>query len=103
VKLNDETRTRLLVPMTLTQDPTGSTIELKIDAAWYSCTWQGTPVQSGGLWTQTARTTGFFAGPLHAAPAGATVLTTGRHTTETRVAWPGGDTIADRSSPIDVA
>jgi hypothetical protein len=101
VKLNDETRTRLLVQMTLSQDPTGSTVELKVDSTWYACTWQGSPVQSAGGWTQTARTTAFFAGPL-AIASGATVLTLGRHYTETRVSWPAGDTIADESSPIDV-
>lgn len=101
MKLNDETRTRLLVEMTLSQDPAGSTVELKVDSTWYACAWQGSAVQSDGTWTQTARTSAFFAGPL-AVASGATVLALGRHYTETRVSWPGGDMIAEKSSPIDV-
>lgn len=56
---------------------------------------------SGTRWTQTARTTGYFAGP-GATPDGAAVLTAGQHATETRVSWAGGDTIAEASTPIVV-
>lgn len=100
MKLNDESRVRVLIPMTLSADPTGSTVELKVDATWHAATWQGTPVASGGVWKQTARTTGYFAGTL-ATASGATVLAAGRHPCETRVTWPAGDTVAYPAGSID--
>ena len=100
MNLDDETRTRLLVDMTLDADPTGSTLELNIDGAWFPCDWQGAANQSGGKWTQTGRTSGYFLGP--AATGTGTALTVGRHSTQTRVTWPGGDTIVAPSTPIDV-
>ena len=101
MNLDDETRTRLFVDVTLDVDPTGSTVELGIDGTWYACDWQDSPAQSGGEWKQTARTSGYFAGP-GATADGATVLTVSRHATQTRVTWPGGDTIVAASTPIDV-
>lgn len=101
MRLDDETRTRLFVDMTLDVDPTGSTIDLSVDGTWHSCDWQGDPGQAGGKWTQTARTSGYFAGPAATAD-GATVLATGRHLTQTRVTWAGGDTLVEPSTPIDV-
>lgn len=95
------TRTRLLATMTLDFDPTGSTVEVKVGATWFPATWQGSPVQSGGKWTQTARTTAYFSGP-DADSSGATALTAGRHLTQTRVTS-GTDIIADDSDPIDVS
>lgn len=101
MRLDDETRTRLFADMTLDVDPTGSTIEVSVDGTWHSCDWQGSPTLSGGRWTQTARTTGYFAGP-GATADGATVLTAGRHLTQTRVTWAGGDTLVEPSTPIDI-
>lgn len=104
MKFDAATRTRLLATMTLDFDPTGSTVEVKVDGTWYPATWQGTPTQSGGTWTQTARTTDYFAGPEIASPAGAIVLTatpTPRHLTQTRVTS-GGDIITADSTPLDV-
>jgi hypothetical protein len=101
MRLDDETRTRLFADMTLDVDPTGSTVEVSIDGVWHVCDWQGSPVQSAGKWTQTARTTGYFAGPAATAD-GATVLAAGRHLTQTRVSWPGGDSLVEPSTPIDV-
>lgn len=101
MRLDDETRTRLFVDMEVSADPTGSTIQLSIDGTWHTCDWQGTPTQTGGKWTQTARTSGYFAGPA-ATANGATVLSVGRHLTQTRVAWAGGDTLVEPSNPIDV-
>ena len=94
------TRTRLLVNMTLDFDPTGSTVEVKVDDTWHAATWQGSAVQKGTSWTQTARTTDYFAGP-EATAAGASVLAVGRHPTHTRVTS-GSDVIVAKSSPIDV-
>lgn len=101
MRFDDETRTRLFLDMTLDVDPTGSTIEVGVDGTWHACDWQGEPAQKAGRWTQTARTSGYFAGPA-ASPDGATVLTVGRHSTQTRVSWAGGDSLVGASSPIDV-
>jgi hypothetical protein len=101
MRLDDETRTRLFADMTLDVDPTGSTVEIGIGGTWHACDWQGTPAQSGGKWTQTARSSGYFAGPAATAD-GATVLAVGRHLTQTRVTWAGGDSLVESSTPIDV-
>lgn len=101
MKLNDDTRTRLLVDVVLDVDPAGATLELKIDDTWYPCDWQGAATESGGKWSRAGRTSGYFAGPT-VPPDGAVVLDGPRHLTETRVAWVGGDTIVERSTPIDV-
>lgn len=102
MKFDAGTRTRLLVRMELDFDPTGSTVEVKVDSTWYPATWQGSAAQANGKWTQTARTTGYFAGPEVASPAGATVLTATRHNTQTRVTS-GSDVIVADSTPIDVS
>ena len=108
MKLHPSTRARLIADITLDFDPTGSTVEVSVDGTWYPASWLGSPVQRnvsvGGAtvprWTQTARTTGFFAGPS-ATPAGAVVLAaTPRHTTQVRVT--GTDTLVNDSTPIDV-
>lgn len=101
MKFDAGTRTRLTARMTLDFDPTGSTVEVKVDGTWYPATWQGDPVQSGGKWTQTARTIGYFAGP-EAELIEAVRLSGGRHLTQTRVTS-GADVIVADSSPIDVA
>lgn len=103
MKLNDESRTRITVEMQTSLDPTGTTVELKVDSTWFACSWEGSPVLANGVYTQKARTTGYFAGPAHAAPAGATVLTLGDHATETRVTWSGGDQIVQYAGLIEVA
>jgi hypothetical protein len=102
MKFDAGTRTRLLVKMELDFDPTGSTVEVKVDSTWYPASWLDTPVQSGGTWKQTARTTGYFAGPEVVDPAGATVLTATRHLTQTRVTS-GTDVIVADSTPLDVS
>lgn len=103
MKLNAGTRTRILWDFVLDVDPTGSTVEVKIDDTWHPCEWQGAPVKvSERRWTQTARTTGYFAGP-DAIPAGATVLTAGQHPTRTRVSWTDSDSLVEPSTPIDVS
>ena len=109
MKLNPSTRARLIADITLDFDPTGSTVEVNVDGTWYPASWQGTAVKrsvfangvTADRWTQTARTTGYFAGPT-ATPAGAVVLAaTPRHTTKVRVT--GTDTLVNDSTPIDVA
>lgn len=96
------TKTRILEDMELSFDPTGTTVEIKIDAEWYPATWIGSPVAASGKWTQTARTTGYFAGPEVVTPGAAVVLTQSRHLTQTRVTS-GSDIIVADSSPVDVA
>lgn len=101
MRFNNDTRTRILIPaMVTTFDPTSATIELKIDSTWYPAEWTAAATAGSGTWTRPARTTGYFAGPT-AVASGATVLTAGRHLTETRVTN-GGDIIVEPSSPIDV-
>lgn len=96
------TRTRLLAKMEVDFDPTGSTVEVKVDATWYPATWLGSAVKSGTTWTQTARTTAYFAGPEVTTPDGATALTASRHLTQTRVTS-GADVIVADSDPLDVS
>lgn len=96
------TRTRILAEMTLDFDPTGSTVEVKVDGLWHAATWQGEPVATPGKWTQTARTTDYFAGPEVVTPGSAVVLTSARHLTQTRVTS-GTDVIVSDSSPVDVS
>lgn len=101
MKFDAGTRTRITATMTLDFDPTATTIEVKVGPTWYPATWQGTPVTSGGKWTQAARTTTYFAG-AEADPAGAVVLPATRHLTQTRVTS-GTDVIVADTEPIDVA
>ena len=102
-KLNDETRTRLLIDMELDTDPTGSTVELKVDGTWYPATWLETPTGGGEVWRQTSRTETFFAGPaVDAPPAETVVLELGRHLLETRVTFTDGDTVTKTAGFIDV-
>lgn len=101
MRFNDDTRTRILIPeMRTTFDPATATVELKIDSTWYPAEWTAAAVLADGVWTRPARTTGYFAGP-NAVASGATVLTAGRHRTETRVTN-GGDIIVAGSSTIEV-
>lgn len=110
MKFDAGTRTRPLAHMEMTFDPTGSTVELKVDDTWHAAEWQGEPVQrqvrneqTGDMeprWFQTARTTDYFAGP-EATASGATVLTAARHLTQTRVTS-GTDVIVADSTPLDV-
>lgn len=93
-------RTRLLVDTICDIDPTGSTVEVKVDDVWHAATWLGAAVLDGGKWTQTARTVDYFAGP-DATAAGATVLPRARHRTKARVTK-GGDVLVAESTPIDV-
>jgi hypothetical protein len=101
MRFDRATRTRLLADMELDVNPTDSTIELFVDGDWHPADWTGLPVQLGDKWAQTARSTGFFAGP-DATGTGATVLTPGRHATKTRVTLATGDTLTADSTPIDV-
>lgn len=108
------TRTRLTAQMTLDFDPTGSTVEVKVDSEWYPAEWQGSPIEStvrnedtGQMeqsWAQEARTVGYFAGPEVTDPGSAVVLTATprkRHPTQTRVTS-GTDIITADSDPIDI-
>jgi hypothetical protein len=110
VKLDNETRTRITVTVTTDFDPADSTVELGVDLndpdpevenPWLSCTWQAPAVEASGKWTRRALTDAYVAGP-DVTPDGATVLTAGRHLTQTRVTS-GGDQIVAASTPIDVA
>lgn len=98
MKFNAATRTRLFVDVTCDIDPTGSAVDVKVDDGWHPAEWIGGPVVAAGKWTQTARTVDYFAGP-DATPAGAAVLTFGRHETKARVTK-GDDVLVAESSPV---
>jgi hypothetical protein len=100
MRFDNDTRTRLIADLTLSIDPAGSTVEVQVDSTWYPATWQDSPVETSGRWTQTARTTGYFAGP-NAAASGAVVLTAGPHSTQIRVTK-GGDILVQPSTRINV-
>lgn len=95
-----DTRSRILVDMTLDFDPTGTTVELSIDGTWYAATWQGSPVRVGTDWAQTAQTNLYFAGP-DAVASGATVLASGDHDQKTRVTN-GQQIIAESAGVITI-
>ena len=100
------TKTEITVDMVLDFDPTGTTIEVQVDATWYAATWQGTaafgtPVQGRPTWQQAAQTTGLFAGPDVASPGAAVVLQLGTHPMQTRVTS-GQRIIADDCTPCVV-
>lgn len=104
MNLDADSRTRIYADITLTYDPTGSTVEIKIDSTWYPASWQASAVYAGGKWAQTALTDGYFSGPQ--APAAgpdtsSVVLIPGRHHTQVRVTT-GDQIIAADSAPIDV-
>lgn len=110
MKFNRRSHTRILDDLTISFDPTGSTVELGIRAAdgtvdWYDAEWLEDPVQVSEdppIWSQTAQTVGYFAGPDSDAPGEAVTLTAGRHYTHSRVSS-GQDVIVGASSAIDVA
>lgn len=109
MKFETDTKTRVLADMVLDYDPTGTTVEVKVDSTWYAATWQGSPTsrtitkngRTWDEWYQTAMTTGYFAGPDVSSPGSAVVLSAGRHPSKTRVTQ-GQDAITHDSSPIDV-
>lgn len=102
MRFDDGTKTRLFADVEMDIDPTGSTVEVRVDDTWYAASWLDSPVASGGRWTQTARTSQYFAGPAVSSPGTAVVLESGRHLTETRVTV-GGDILTFDSSPVDVS
>lgn len=100
MRFNAATHTRLLADVTLDIDPTGSTVEVKVDDTWHPAEWLGSAEVAGTKWTQTARTTDYFAGP-DAVASGAVVLAKARHVTKARVTK-GGDVLVTDATPIDV-
>lgn len=106
MNLNNDSRTRISAELVLGRDVAGSTPSIALDTTWHTAEWVGSAVSTVEdgvtVWTQVARTTGYFAGPS-ATPAGATVLTLGRHITEARVSWPDGEVIAFHVGVVDVA
>lgn len=105
MNLNNDSRTRISAELVLGRDVTGSTPSIALNTTWHAAEWVGSPVQSVEdgvtVWTQVARTTGYFAGPS-ATPNGATVLQLGRYITEARVSWADGEVIAFWVGVVDV-
>lgn len=87
---NDNDR-RLLQISGVTSSFQPTSVALAIDGTEYPCT----PTTTGsGPYTVGGVTTGWFAGPAHPTPAGATVLAYGTHTVEVRVTASDGTTLA---------
>lgn len=80
LRLDEDAKVYLWWDAVLTMDPTGSTVTVEIDGVSHAMTWQGSPVQSGSTWTQTARSTEKLAGSTVTAGAGLVSLTAGTHT-----------------------
>jgi hypothetical protein len=99
MRLDDDAKVFLFADLTLSVDPTGSTVELEVDSTRYAMTWQGSPASSGGKWTQTARTNVKFAGSAQTVTGGDVKLTAGRHDTQPIVTLSDGQVLA---APADV-
>lgn len=111
MNLNDDSRLQIEFEVDVPRDPTGATVALKVgesSTTWNAAAWIGTPATGGTVarprWTQTAETTGYFAGPavLVGDLAGATQLALGRYVTEARLIWPDGERRAFYIGVIDV-
>lgn len=100
--LDDDARLYLYADLTLSVDPTGSTVQLEVDATKYAMTWQGTPVAASGVWKQTARTTAKFIGSAVTVTSSDVQLTSGRHPTQALVTMADGQVIPGSSVPLDV-
>lgn len=103
MNIDDDAKLYLWWDATLTFDPTGSTVEIEIDATRYPMTWQGAPVAAAGSWTQTARTTSMFAGSNAGTVGAPVVLTVGRHLGQPIVSVGGQVVPCQPSVPIDVS
>lgn len=103
LKFDAGTTTRIIVAVTLDFDPTGSTVELKVDSTWYDAIWLDTPVECDGVWKQEAQTAKYFAGPEVTTLGFNTVQLSNvfRHRTQTRVTL-GDDIIVADSSTIEI-
>lgn len=96
------TLTRILDDVVLSFDPTGSTVEIKVDSTWHAAIWLDTPVECDKKWMQTAQTVEYFAGPEVSTPGAAVLLSSApRHRTQTRVTK-GNDIIVSDASQIQV-
>lgn len=102
MRLDDDALVFVTWDAELSADPTGSTVELEVDGVRRSATWQGSPVQSGSSWRQTARTNGKLGG-TNSTPGGSDVkLTAGRHMAQFIVTTADGQVVPATEFPIDV-
>lgn len=101
MKLDEDTKVFLFWDADLSVDPTSSTVEIEVDGTRHAMTWQGSPVQAGARWTQTARTTEKFAGSTVTPGASIVVLTVGSHTIKPVVTTADGQIVVGRQDRID--
>ena len=103
MKFNANSRAKITITAATTVDPGGATISLLVDDVAYPCVWTGAAVVSSGVYTRSAETVGFFAGPDVPVPKidTATVLTPGKHTAEV-VVEVGGTIIGANAAPVEV-
>ena len=102
MKLDDDALLNLFWDATLTFDPTGSTVVLEVDGTQHAATWLAAPVQSGGSWTQTARTTARFAGSAVTVSGSDVQPATGRRMCQWLVTTADGQRVPSQEFALDV-
>jgi hypothetical protein len=103
MRIDDDAKVYIWWDAVVTADPTGSSVKLEIDdATQYDMAWQGSPVQSGSNWTQTARTTVRFAGTIAPISGTDVRLTSGRHMAQPIATLADGQIITGPETPVDV-
>lgn len=104
MRIDDDARTYLWWrDGEITADPTGATVELKIDATKYAMTWEGAAVQSGASWVVTARTTFRFAGSLATISGTDVRPAVGRHMAQPIITTTDGQVVTGPMFPVDVS
>lgn len=101
MNLDNDAQVYLWWDADLTSTPAGSTVTFELDGTSKPMTWQGSPVQVGTRWTQTARSTDKLAGSTVTAGAGLVVLTSGKHTVKPLVVLSDGQVVPGLKDIID--
>ena len=105
MRLDDDARQYIYADLTLTVDPTDSTVVLKVDDTDHAMVWQGDSVQTApepaARWTQTARTVEKFCGSA-VTPGPDVQLTVGRHLAQVIVSTADGQELPASQFDINV-
>lgn len=101
MNLDNDAQVYLWWDADLTANPTGSTVVYELDGVSKGMTWQGSPVQVGSRWTQTARSVDKVAGSSVTPAAGLNVLTSGSHTVKPIVTLSDGQVVPGLKDRID--
>lgn len=100
--LDDDARVYLTGSLTVSVDPTGSTVELEVDGSRYPMAWVGSPVASSGRWVQDAKTTYRFCGSNATAVGSDVKLTAGTHAAQILVTLTDGQVVPGSNQRIEV-